>query len=53
MIRAHLDAMDTNENLFVVELPTALIVRNKELRTNMLVSSTVCMETILTITEWI
>ena len=34
MIHAHLDAMDTNENIPVVELPTMLIVRNKELRTN-------------------
>ena len=34
MIRAHVDAMDTNENIPVVELPTAPIVRNKALRTN-------------------
>ena len=34
MIRAHLDAMDTNENIPVVELPTTPIVRNKALRTN-------------------
>ena len=34
MIRAHLDAMDTNENIPMVELPTTPIVRNKALRTN-------------------
>ena len=34
MIRMHLDAMDTTENLPVVELPTTPIVRNKSLRTN-------------------
>ena len=34
MIRAHLDAMDTTENLLVVELPNAPIVRNKALRKN-------------------
>ena len=34
MIRAHLDAMDTNKNIPMVELPTAPIVRNKALRTN-------------------
>ena len=34
MIRAHLDAMDTNENILVVELRTASIVRNKALRIN-------------------
>ena len=34
MICAHLDAMDTNENIPVVELPTEPIVRNKALRTN-------------------
>ena len=30
----HLDAMDTTENLPVVELPSGPIVRNKSLRTN-------------------
>ena len=34
MILAHLDAMDTNENLPVVELLSALVARNKALRTN-------------------
>ena len=34
MIHVHLDAMDTNENITVVELPTTPIVRNKALRTN-------------------
>ena len=34
MICVHLDAMDTNENIPVVELPTTPIVRNKALRTN-------------------
>ena len=34
MICAHLDAMDTNENIPVVELPTTPLVKNKELRTN-------------------
>ena len=34
MIRMHLDAMDTTENLPVVELSSAPIVRNKSLRTN-------------------
>ena len=34
MVRAHLDAMDTNENIPMVELPTAPIVKNKALRTN-------------------
>ena len=34
MICVHLDSMDTNENLHVVELPSAPIVRNKSLRTN-------------------
>ena len=34
MIHAHLDAMDTNENIPVVELSTAPVARNKELRTN-------------------
>ena len=34
MIRVHLDALDTNENIPVVELPTMPIVRNKALRTN-------------------
>ena len=30
----HLDAMDTTENLLVVELPSGPIVRNNSLRTN-------------------
>ena len=34
MIYAHLDAMDTNENILVVELSTAPILSNKALRTN-------------------
>ena len=34
MIRVHLDAMDTTENLPMVELPSMPIVRNKSLRTN-------------------
>ena len=34
MICVHLDAMDTNENILVVKLPTAPIVRNKALKTN-------------------
>ena len=34
MIYAHLDDMDTNENLPVVEIPSVPIVRNKSLRTN-------------------
>ena len=34
MIHVHLDAMDTNENIPVVELPTAPLVKNKALRTN-------------------
>ena len=34
MIRAHLDGMDTTENLPMVELPSTPIVRNKSLRTN-------------------
>ena len=34
MIRVHFDAMDTNKNIPVVELPTAPIVRNKALRIN-------------------
>ena len=34
MIRAHLHALDMNENIPVVELPTTPIVRNKALRTN-------------------
>ena len=34
MICAHLDAMDTNKNIPVVELPTMLVVRTKALRTN-------------------
>ena len=34
MIRTHLDAMDTNENLPMVELPSTPIVRNKSLRKN-------------------
>ena len=34
MIRVHLDAMDTIENLPMVELPTAPIVRTKSVRTN-------------------
>ena len=34
VIHVHLDAMDTNENILVVELPTAPVVKNKELRTN-------------------
>ena len=34
IIRAHMDAMDTTENLSILELPTAPIVRNKALRTN-------------------
>ena len=34
MICMHLDAMDTTENLPMVELRTALIVRNMALREN-------------------
>ena len=34
MIRAHLDAMDTNKDIPMVELPTVPVVRNKALRTN-------------------
>ena len=34
MIYVHLDAMDTNENLPMVELPSAPTVKNKSLRTN-------------------
>ena len=34
VIHAHLDAMDMNENIPVVELPTMPLVKNKALRTN-------------------
>ena len=34
MILAHLDAMDTTENIPVVELPSGPIVRKNSLRTN-------------------
>ena len=34
MIHVHLDAMDTNEDIPVVELPTAPVVKNNALRTN-------------------
>ena len=34
MIYVHLDAMDTNENIHMVELPTAPIIRNNALRKN-------------------
>ena len=34
VICAHMDSMDTNENIPVVELPTAPVVKNKALRTN-------------------
>ena len=34
VIRAHLDAMDTNEKIPMVELPTASVVKNKALRMN-------------------
>ena len=34
MIHVHLDAMDTNENIPMVEILTVPIVRNKALRTN-------------------
>ena len=35
MIYVHLDSMDTNKNIPVVELPTAPIIINKALRTNL------------------
>ena len=34
MIHVHLDAIDMNENIPMVELPTAPLVKNKELRKN-------------------
>ena len=34
MIDAHLDAMDTNKNITIVELPNAPIDRNKAVRKN-------------------
>ena len=34
VIRVHLDSMDTKENILVVELAIAPVVRNKALRTN-------------------
>ena len=34
VIHAHVDAMDTNEKIPVVELPTVPLVKNKALRTN-------------------
>ena len=49
IIHVHLDAMDTNENLPMVELPTMPIFRNKALRTNHAMPFTDCMDTILTI----
>ena len=47
MIYAHLDAMDTNKNIPVVELPTAPIVRNQE--QTMLAAFAACMVITLTI----